>query len=69
MIYRLDYLWKISLENWEKIQLDGMLKCRNVLKEEKKAQNEKPIGALLGGPADGSAHDSPDFYAKSGLRI
>lgn len=38
--------------SWEAIQRDGMLKSWNHLKAEKRVQEERPIGAALGDPAE-----------------
>lgn len=41
-----------TLPAWKHIVHDGMLKSWNLLKKEKGIPNDKPIGALLGDPAD-----------------
>lgn len=41
---------------WKQIQQDGMLKSWNVLKAEKAITEERPIGSLLGDPADLSGY-------------
>lgn len=41
-----------SLESWEQIQRDKMLKSWNILKKSGTIGEEKPIGALLGDPVD-----------------
>lgn len=41
-----------SLENWEKIQKDGMLKSWNKLNRENATHEARPIGAELGDPSD-----------------
>lgn len=41
-----------TLENWDRIQMDGCLKSWNRLKSENADYEDKPIGAALGDPAE-----------------
>lgn len=41
-----------SMQSWQKIRQDGMLKCWNRLKREQRIAEEQPIGAQLGDAKD-----------------